>query len=832
MRHFILTKIFPAFVMILIQVSLNAQSDTLEVQKDKNSKIIFVRFRNSGSHRALSNSTTLLKQLLKTQQDDSFKVLKTEKDELGFTHQLMQHYFKGLKVEGSEYLVHSKSDNIETINGSFAQIKANNTSPQIDSIQALSNSLKVINANKYSWQTSKDLYYPKVELLFASKDDNINYVLCWKFAISAIDPILSENVYVDAQTGKVIKRISLICNVNSAGTAATRYSGTQAITTDSYNGAFRLREVLNNVNINTFNFQHSNDYTNTSTAIDFTDNDNNWTAAEYNDANRDNAALDAHWASEQILNYWRIVRNRNSLNNNGLALNNYVHFYSNYDNAFWSPSNTSMFYGDGGTKFNAVVALDVCAHETGHGVCQFTANLGNGSREALALNEGLSDIWGAVIEHWAAPNKQTWEIGEDIMLNGVPCLRSLSNPKTGGDGNPIITGGTGGYPNTYQGQFWDANGEPHTNSTVISHWFYLLSVGGCGHIDDNANKGAYTVYGITMDKAASIVYRAESNYLTSSANYAAARTAMISAATDLYGATSNEVAQVTNAWYAAGVGAAYTGSASPIVSSSNPICSTSNLSIPNLPAGATVTSWTSSNPSGLSINSNTGVATVQNNFNGQVYISALVNGSCGTVNVQPATVWVGNPIFNAISIDGTVSPYPLCGYGNISFSANTDHIIVTNASANASGQPAPVAYALTGTPGAVSGSTLSSTSYDFRAKSSNTNFNITISASNSCGTTQQCLYFSNGAGPMVITYPNPASQMLTVQITGDSSIYTPMSDEPYQLNLINDFSQSVYSIRSSDCLVHIPLDGIPPGIYYLNLFYQDIVVRQHIIIKK
>jgi hypothetical protein len=32
-----------------------------------------------------------------------------------------------------------------------------------------------------------------------------------------------------------------------------------------------------------------------SAAVNFTDADNNWTAAEYNNVNKDNGALDAHW---------------------------------------------------------------------------------------------------------------------------------------------------------------------------------------------------------------------------------------------------------------------------------------------------------------------------------------------------------------------------------------------------------------------------------------------------------------------------------------------------------------------------------------------------------
>jgi hypothetical protein len=39
--------------------------------------------------------------------------------------------------------------------------------------------------------------------------------------------------------------------------------------------------------------------TNYGTAVNFTDSDNNWTATEFNNANKDNAALDAHWGEKK-----------------------------------------------------------------------------------------------------------------------------------------------------------------------------------------------------------------------------------------------------------------------------------------------------------------------------------------------------------------------------------------------------------------------------------------------------------------------------------------------------------------------------------------------------
>jgi hypothetical protein len=65
--------------------------------------------------------------------------------------------------------------------------------------------------------------------------------------------------------------------------------------------------------------------------------------------------------------------------------------------------------------------------------------------------------------------------------------------------------------------------------------------------------------GVGNDHALRIWYRALTTYLTSSSNYAAARTASISAARDLYGAGSAEEIAVWNAFHGINVGAAWTG---------------------------------------------------------------------------------------------------------------------------------------------------------------------------------------------------------------------------------------------------------------------------------
>jgi Zn-dependent metalloprotease len=69
----------------------------------------------------------------------------------------------------------------------------------------------------------------------------------------------------------------------------------------------------------------------------------------------------------------------------------------------------------------------------------------------------------------------------------------------------------------------------YTNSGVLNHWFYILTIGKSG-TNDIGN--SYNVTGINIDKAAKIAYRLESVCLLNS-TYANARTYGIQSATDL-----------------------------------------------------------------------------------------------------------------------------------------------------------------------------------------------------------------------------------------------------------------------------------------------------------
>ncbi|WP_044015510.1 M4 family metallopeptidase [Hymenobacter sp. APR13] len=521
-----------------------------------------------GAAYRLSDAKAALREQLQLASTDQLALLKTETDELGFVHEKYQQFYKGIKVEHGTYSVHARQGRVEVLNGHFEKISGLSTTPTLDAAAALSRALAFVGARTYMWQDAAEeaglrqqennaaaTYAPQGELVVVENQRSTSPqqagkpVLAWKFNVYAKAPLSRAFIYVDAHTGEVVLKDDIIKHAAATGTFATKYSGTKTATTDSFNGTFRLHDVTRGNGIQTYNCKKGSSYT---AAVDFTDADNSWT--EYNNANFDNAALDAHYGAQSTYDYFKNVHNRNSYNNAGATIRSYVHFDNTpgdgvgYENAFWD--GTRMTYGDGATRFDPLTSLDVAAHEIGHAVCSSSANL-TYSNESGALNEGFSDIWGACVEYYKDASKQTWLIGEDID-KVRPSLRSMSNPNAEGQ------------PDTYKGTSWYTgtgdNGGVHYNSGVLNHWFYRLAVGGSG-TNDIGN--VFSVAGIGIDKAGRIAYRTETVYLTASSNYAAARTGSIQAAKDLYGAGSAEEQAVTNAWFAVGVGAAYSGGTTP-----------------------------------------------------------------------------------------------------------------------------------------------------------------------------------------------------------------------------------------------------------------------------
>lgn len=508
-------------------------------------------------------------------------------DESQRTHEHFQQYYKGIKVEYGVIITHSLNGEVYLINGEAYDASQLNLVPTLSNENALNVILNSKQGAEFLWDAKEDaaaLNYkkPEGELVFFPNVKSGIVSLAYKFDIYTTKPLAREDVYVNAHTGEIIfsnaiikhvkniettstsKQITAVTSVSVTGTANnTKYSGSRQIKTtfNTPTSKYILKDDTRGGGIQTFNSARTVSYPTTN----FSDSDNNWTTAEYNNTNKDIGALDAHWGAEMTYDFWKNNFNRDSYDDKGTMLKSYVHYRSvantSLVNAFWNGS--VMSYGDGNTSTSILTSIDVCGHEIGHGICSETAALAY-QNQSGALNEGLSDVWGACIEHYgrtgslAGPYASAvWTIAEDL---GNSPFRSMSSPTSKGD------------PDTYRGTNWITTGDEgscspsstndqcgvHTNSGVLNHWFYILTVGKSG-TNNAPTPASYSVTGIGMAKSAQITYYAERDYLTPNATFLDMRNATLQVANNLYCGSSPEVVAVTNAWYAVNVGTQYVG---------------------------------------------------------------------------------------------------------------------------------------------------------------------------------------------------------------------------------------------------------------------------------
>ena len=569
--------------------------DTIAVDREKG-KFYSATFKKH-KRKVPQNDTMFLRKFFKANKHTSYKLINRQDN--GRKYQV---FYKGLEVEYYKIDVGGDSNTINTIWHEHPNVNLPSVKPLISDTMAMKIAYLTMPQNyKPYWNDSFYKYFQKPTLLII-EDYNKNFRLAYKvprinWVVDTNGPYLLKQikpfgVYIDAIDTSVIKFITLVKNLNvDTGIAQTLYNGVQKINTSFVpNQGYKLTEIRHNTDLQTIKYgvELSKNLIiknrilkgeiteNLPILIDtniedknFYDNDNIWTRAEWDSVNNDSAVLDAHWCIEKILDYWKLKFNRNSYDSLNAPVVNIIHapddVNSRVNASFYHINNVGIIYiGDGGyeesifkTYFHNLASLDILAHEFSHGITETSSSLLY-QGESGALDEGFSDIWGAVIENYYTPYKQKWRIGEEITTNGLG-VRNMQNPKE--------------FKNSkvYNGRFWqkdlvprknklgqDTNdrGGVHTNSGVLGYWFYLLTEGGKGYIDDSAHKPYFVVNGIGIDKAAKIAYYTQikkMDGLPENATYNDAKKVSLQITKDSFGLNSLEYFAVAKAWFAVGV---------------------------------------------------------------------------------------------------------------------------------------------------------------------------------------------------------------------------------------------------------------------------------------
>jgi len=463
----------------------------------------------------------------------NLKLASTEVEDMGmFVHERYDVYYRGLQVWGAQLLRHRRNDEVYLINGDLHTTIDIDITPSVTEDQAALMAATGLTDPAYSLEKGQPL------MIYPGSD---GYHLVFRVTYAKFDSRIVS--LVDAKTGQIVFRFEDIKTSSSIGRGTGILGDIKKLSTEFKDNTYYAIDTMRPAQITTADSRNSY---NIGSAYYVTDSDNNWTD--------DGTVVDGHAYLGWTYDYFYLVHGRKGVDNNNRDLVLTVHLGVKYENAFFNPSTKWMYFGDGNpaTTYPFATALDIVAHEYTHGITDATSNL-NYVTESGALNEAFSDIMAVSCEFFQQPEgngymKAEWWHGEDIEKNFRPG-RSLANPSS----VRIWAAYNYFYPDHYSKRYIlpadidHDGGGVHINSTIPSHWYYLLAHGG-----KNKTSGI-SVTGIGLSKAEKIAYRTWVNYLHPTSNFKSARAASYQAAVDLYGAGSPEAQTVRQAWTAVGV---------------------------------------------------------------------------------------------------------------------------------------------------------------------------------------------------------------------------------------------------------------------------------------
>jgi bacillolysin len=448
-----------------------------------------------------------------------FRLTRERKDELQMTHVRLQQMVRGIRVLGAELMAHYDSTGaLRVIDSTYVpDVDALDVNPALTVAQAVDSALAHARANGL---VGAEAATNEPELVVAQT--NIAHL---GYTLEVLGDGARRIYVIDARTGDVLKTYNALQSVTGTGNSSRNVSRSIEVTQEG--GRYVLKDTTRGQGVWTYTAGGAQAVPGSlvaSTAL---------TSWDTSGSGR-GAAVDAHFFAAKVYDYYKDKHGRAGINNSNMKMVSTVHYGQAYPNAFWDVDHMAYGDGDGSSKpFSA--ALDVVGHEFTHGVTQFESGLVYEGQSG-ALNEAMSDIFGSIIEHNVNPNAvNNWIMGEDLELAGA--IRNMKTP--GADNQPD---NMSRFVNTTQD-----DGGVHINSGIINNAAYLMTMGG-----NNPTSNVKVERGIGWDKMAALFYRANTQILMQSSNFAAMATAAKTAATDL-NFTDNEKKIVECAFKAVGI---------------------------------------------------------------------------------------------------------------------------------------------------------------------------------------------------------------------------------------------------------------------------------------
>ncbi len=433
------------------------------------------------------------------------RAVKVVPDAFGMTHVRMNQYYNGLPVFGAQVIVHMNGQGITGVNGNFVPNINVNTAPAVSRAAALAGageSVSLANPNVEVVPAASNLAIYRTGLLegYVGQDH-----LAYNVVVEGEG--VKEQVWIDAQTGKVLNRISLVHTHNG--------NPNRRVYTPEYDPENPDSNVVRTEGQPPLVPGHPIVESPMDDLYDF---------------------------SGQTYYFFLNGFDHHSYDDNDAIMRTVYLVNDVCPNAYWNGETTNYCPG-----FDAD---DVVAHEWGHAYTEYTHGLIY-QYQSGALNESYSDIWGETVDlhnnmddlpndnsprtdagdgfdPLEPPSSERWLVGEDLgEVARQTLLRDMWNPESRGifglvlAPDPAQVTSENYYCGTADG------GGVHTNSGVPNHAFAMLT--------DGKTYNGQTVTGLGFIKTTHIYYRAMTVYQGPSSNFADHADALEQSCQDLIG---------------------------------------------------------------------------------------------------------------------------------------------------------------------------------------------------------------------------------------------------------------------------------------------------------
>jgi Zn-dependent metalloprotease len=453
--------------------------------------------------------------------DREWKLEGQQRDATGERHLRFAQVYQNLPVWPAGLSVHLDArGNVTLVDGAYVPTPAGvPVNPTLTADEAKARAKASVPEGEAASTTAPEL------IVYAPLDQPPR--LAWKFDVSA-GILQAWSFVVDALDGRVLSRVTRLCDVNVPGSGKDLEGATRNFNVWSQDNKFFLADTTkpmfqagsNPVSdpkgvISIFDAREVTDRELKTVFLIESTGANNWLA--------DGVSAMVNFGL--TYDYFLERHNRNSLDGQGGNVQAVVRV-AQMDNAFWNGNLKMMFFGN---VRPYPAALDVVGHELAHGVTQHAADLVY-ELQPGAMNESFSDIFGEMVEA-RTEGRPDWKMG--TRLGKV--FRDMKDP-----GSIQISGLNRPYPSKMS-EFVELpnsndgdHGGVHINSSILNHCFYLLAEGLPGAVG--------------LLDAERIFYRGLTQHLQKQSQFIDARLGCLAAAEALFGAGSPQAKKTAEAF--------------------------------------------------------------------------------------------------------------------------------------------------------------------------------------------------------------------------------------------------------------------------------------------